>query len=91
MQWAPLLPLLQGPRAGLGAGTWLCPSPNSPGLSSSPVPSPHQRMITPFLSSPSSRGLQTLHHHSYEAPASCGPGAQWEMGKQSIRVMCVHL
>lgn len=22
--------------------------------------------------------------------ASCGPGAQWEMGRQSIPVMCVH-
>ena len=45
--------------AGLGTGTWLCPSPNSPGLCFSPVLPLCQRTITPFLSSPSASGLQT--------------------------------
>ena len=45
--------------ARLGTGTWFCPSPNSPGLCSSPVLPLCQRMITSFLSSPSANGLQT--------------------------------
>lgn len=55
IQWPLFFPFFGSLWAGLGAGTWLCPSPSQ------------RTHSTHFLCSPSTGGLQVPHDHGNEA------------------------
>lgn len=84
-------PSLGASGAGLGAATWLCPSPNSPGLSSSPVLPPHQRMITPFSPAPPHVGCRLSITIATKLPLPVGLGlsGRWE-GRASVSCVCIY-